>query len=201
MAKNTELATKEASALAISDIQARIAAEAETVQETVGRTTGNSIKVDQRNGTFSIPGLGDAESPMDLVIVDYVTQNSYYDSVYNANDPKPPLCFAIGKKLNELKPSPNSPEPQADNCATCPMNEFGTAQNGVGKACKNSRILAVLPPDSAEGEDLMRLAVSPSGIKSFDKYVNGLSSRDKTIPITRVTEVSVVTAHATHRPC
>ena len=178
--------------MAISDIQARIAAEAEAAQETVGRTTGNTIKVNQRDGTLEIPGLGSAESPLDLVIVDYVTQNTYYEGIYNPNDPQPPICFAIGKKLNELKPSPNSPEPQAASCATCPMNEFGTAQNGVGKACKNSRILAVLPPDAADGEDLMRLPVSPSGIKSFDKYVNNLSTREKTIPITKITEVSVV---------
>ena len=35
----------------------------------------------------------------------------------------------------KLIPSANSPQAQCEDCASCPMNAFGSA--GKGKACKN----------------------------------------------------------------
>lgn len=188
--EHNHMATKKQSTAMIS-MQEEMAKELANVENTVTIGGGNTIKVDQKNGEyFEIPELGQAESPMSVVIVDYVTQHKYWGGRYDPNNVVPPDCFAIGKNVKELKPSANSPEAQADACNGCPMNEFGS--NGNGKACKNTRVLAVLPPDADSSAAIMKLVVSPSGLKAFDNYVAGLAAKLKTLPIGVVTDVSIV---------
>lgn len=184
------MAAKKESTAMIS-MQEEMAKELANVENTVTIGGGNTIKIDQKNGAyFEIPELGQAESPMDVVIVDYTTQHKYWSGRYDPNNIVPPDCFAIGKNVKDLAPSQNSHEPQADKCVGCPMNEFGSSGNG--KACKNTRVLAVLPPDAGPDAAIMKLVVSPSGLKAFDNYVAGLAAKMKTLPIGVVTEVSIV---------
>jgi hypothetical protein len=73
-----------------------------------------------------------------------------------------------------MVPSGNSPDKQADDCASCPQNQWGSAATGQGKACKNGRVLAVLPPDADADTPLWTLAVSPTAIKGYDSFVAGV---------------------------
>lgn len=45
---------------------------------------------------------------------------------------KPPECYSI----DGIKPDADSDNVQADTCAECPWDKFGTAEKGRGKACK-----------------------------------------------------------------
>jgi hypothetical protein len=174
----------------VAAIQEQLAQEAAEIGSSVGSMSGNIIKIDQKSGThFEVPGLGQADSPMDVVILDFISQNTYYAGKYNANKIVPPDCIAIGKTINQMKPSGNSPDKQAEECNGCPLNEWGS--DGDGKACKNTRLLAVMPPDNADG-DIMLLRVSPTGLKSFDQYVGGVSKKFGQPPIGVITEISIV---------
>lgn len=51
-------------------------------------------------------------------------------------------------------------------CATCPMNAFGTALRGGGKACKETRRLIVM----ADGIGPVAYNVPPSSLKQWDGY-------------------------------
>ena len=174
----------------VANIQEQLAKEAAEIGNQVGSVSGNIIKVDQKTGEyFEVPGLGQAEAPMDVVIIDFVSQNTLYMGKYNANKIVPPDCFSISKVINQMEPSKNSPDKQAEACNGCPMNEWGS--DGEGKACKNTRVLAVMPPDEADG-DIMLLRVSPTGLKSFDSYVAGVSKKFGQPPIGVLTEISIV---------
>ena len=60
-------------------------------------------------------------------------------------------------------------------CATCPLNQFGSGENG-GKACKNKRRIYVL----REGELIPILLVLPTGsMKEFSVYVKRLLAKGK----------------------
>lgn len=174
----------------VTNIQEQLAKEAAEIGTQVGSVSGNIIKVDQKTGEhFEVPGLGQAEAPMDVVIIDFISQNTFYQGKFNANKIVPPDCFAINKVINQMSPSKNSPDVQGEACNGCPMNEWGS--DGDGKACKNTRVLAVMPPEDADG-DIMMLRVSPTGLKSFDSYVAGVSKMFGQPPIGVVTEISIV---------
>jgi hypothetical protein len=68
------------------------------------------------------------------------------------------------------------------------MNQFGS--DGDGKACKNSRLMAVLPPDADEETPLWLLQTSPTANKGFDGYVTSVARVFQTSPIGVVTTVS-----------
>lgn len=60
-------------------------------------------------------------------------------------------------------------------CATCPLNQFGSGENG-GKACKNKRRIYVL----REGELIPILLVLPTGsMKEFSVYIKRLLAKGK----------------------
>ena len=68
------------------------------------------------------------------------------------------------------------------------MNQFGS--NGTGKACKNSRLLAVLPPDADADTPMWTLATSPMANKGFDGFVTSVARVFQTPPVGVVVQVS-----------
>lgn len=164
-----------------------IAAQIAKLADKTQPASGNVIRVTQ-DKQFALPDGTKTRDPLQLVIVDFCSRNDFYPGAYDKDNVTPPACFAIGESPIKLVPSNNSPERQADSCVECPNNVFGSA--GAGKACKNSRILAVLPPDADADTPMWVLKVSPTAIKGFDGYVNGLASRLGMAAIQAVTTVS-----------
>jgi hypothetical protein len=91
------------------------------------------------------------DNQMAVVIVDHIFENVFYEGRYDADNPQGPVCFAFGRDDAKLTPhqlvvdAGNAQYGAAKLCAGCPQNEFGTAETGRGKACKNTRRLALLP--------------------------------------------------------
>lgn len=169
----------------------RMRAEADAIAKRIAAPSGDRIKMTSRE--FTTPD-GTTGSVLDVVIVDFISANLWYEELYNPDDPQPPGCFAIGMEPSLLVPSPNSPNRQAESCAICPMNQFGTAITGRGKACKNTRQLALLPADAAELVDeeeppIWLLSVPPTSLKYFDSYVQVLAAKRKVSPIGVQTQI------------
>jgi len=179
----------------LANIDKQMEEEAANVANTIDSTGGAFIKIDQKGGEFfEIPGLGQADSPMEVVIVDYISVNALYKGKYDPNNIVPPDCWAINKELNAMAPSPNVSKPEAKSCSICPNNEFGS--DGAGKACKNTKLLAVVAPDSGDEDDLRYIRVSPTGLKSFNSFVSGVAARMKKPPVSVVVEMSIVPSGA-----
>lgn len=170
----------------VMSIQERLRAEVAGIQERVGAPGGDVISVTQ-DKMFKLPDGAKHPGPMDVVIVDFVSSNSFYEHNFDPNNISPPACFAISPNPSQLTPSNNSPVRQSDSCATCPMNQFGS--DGKGKACKNTRLLALLPVDADNDTPIMVLKVSPTGIKAFDSYVTSVARSFQLPPLGVVTEV------------
>ncbi len=72
-----------------------------------------------------------------------------------------PLCSSLDGKIGVGTPG--------GSCAICPLNAYGTAEKGKGKACKNMRIIYLL----RSGEYLpLQFNLPPTSIKSFREFMN-----------------------------
>lgn len=164
-AKGTSVAKAKPTAVQTADFQA----EMDEFRSRVQAPTGNKIKLD--NKSFVLPN-GDSSDILSGIIVDFVYYNSYYTTAYDPNNIVPPDCFSIALSPSEAVPSENSPDVQCDRCQACPQNQFGSA--GKGKACRNSVLIAILPPDADEDTPIMTLNVSPTALKAFGGYVSSI---------------------------
>ncbi len=183
---STAVAVVKKASGAVVNIQDMLRKQAESMSERTSPASGISIRVTQ-DKQFSHPD-GQKTDELEVVIVDFVARNEFYEGAYDKDNMSPPACFAIGVAPNKLTASDNSPQKQADTCAECPMNAFGSA--GKGKACKNGRVLAVLPVDADENTPIWLLKVSPTALKGFDGYVQSVARTFQTPPVGVVTKVT-----------
>jgi hypothetical protein len=172
-----------------ADIQKSLQAEVASIQSRIGAPAGNRIKVTQKK-TFRMPSGEESPGPIKAVILDFISGNYFYPGVYDPDDITPPDCFALGVEVATMVPHDTAPAKQSDACATCPQNQFGTAQRGKGKACQNARVLALLAPDAQEDSPIMTLKVSPTGLRAYDGYVASIARSFQTPPVGVITTIS-----------
>ena len=146
--------------------------------------TGDKIKIS--NKQFKLPG-GDVLDFLDVVIVDFVYYNVYYEGAFDSNNIMPPNCFAIAEEPKTIAPSNNSPDKQCESCAGCWANEFGSS--GKGKACQNRVLMAVLPTDANEETPFAILDISPTAVKGFSSYLQSVVRGFQKMPYEVVTHI------------
>jgi hypothetical protein len=178
----------------VSEEKALVAWEEQLRQElaTIGGAIDppSSNRISTKGKVFTLPDGTSSGNPMGVVILDFVAYNSYYTQAWNPNVRAKPACWAIGKQIDEMKPSDAVPKPQHTDCKACPKGQFGTAPNGgKGKACKNIRRLLVVPANFNDKTEPMTLDVSPTGLKAWNKYVDRLRKEYAMLPLQAVTEV------------
>lgn len=119
-----------------------------------------------------------ARSSIDVVIVKAKGSVSkiFYKSGYIEGSDAPPDCFSVDGVVPDAsvvaKPSPN--------CAQCPFNQWGsrmTEAGKKGKACADSRRLAVLPADNFDKYDgPLLLRVPAASLNELAAYATQLNS-------------------------
>lgn len=171
-----------------ADIIAKLQAHTEDERERIGSSGGGDvISVNNGKRCFVMPNEQEV-TEFEALIVDFAYRNEYYIGAYNPKVITPPACFALATSAAVLEPSSNSPIPQnQSDCATCQQNQFGTSPTGGGKACKNTVIIAVLPPeeDSVASHDIWILKTSPTAIRPFNKYASKVSQMNLPIGVVR----------------
>lgn len=170
MARSTAIKPATGTAVATSSQAEAVAA----LRARLMAPSGDKIKIS--NKQFKLPS-GDTLDFLDVVIVDFVYFNSYYESAFDSNNIVPPNCFAIHPEPKTICPSANAPDKQAEACAGCWANEFGS--NGKGKACQNRVLIAVLPTDAKEDTPFAVLDISPTAVKGFSSYLTGVARMGK----------------------
>jgi hypothetical protein len=180
--------TKKTESKEIQSIQDQLRKDLATLKDRVDPPSGFTIST--KGKTFTLPDGTSDPGPMTCVILDWCTANVYFEGIYNPQDIKPPVCFALGRLVAEMEPSEHAPKKQNDTCKGCPQNEWGSAGGGSkGKACKNTRRVLIARPNADETTSPWIISVSPTGLKHFDKYVNTLADLEQH-PIEMLTEIS-----------
>jgi hypothetical protein len=97
---------------------------------------------------------------LDVVIVNAAPKISrtFYAGQYVEGETKGPDCWSADGD----KPDASVEEPQAHDCASCPMNVKGSGQ-GDSKACRFSQRLAVVLANDIQG-DVMQLQLAATSI-------------------------------------
>lgn len=193
------VATAKSQSMSVATIDAQLASQVATLKDQISQGGGNKIRV-EATGDFILPDGMNLGNEIKVVVLDFVSRNNFYMSPFDRNNPTPPDCYAMGRNINTMVPEADSPEKQNDACRSCPMNAFGSGANGKSKACKNSRMLAVLVYDDANPEAINApdapiyvLDLPPTAIVSFDGAV-GYAARALGHYIKAVFTVSAVNA-------
>jgi len=160
------------------------------------KPTGGFISF--KAGRLSIGDQLMKDDKIEVVVIDYLVHNKYFDIPYNANKASSPACYAFGRVEEDLEPEEGAEDPQADMCAECPQNEWGSAGGGSkGKACTNSRRLWLLPagvitdPGKAARTDALQCDLPATSIKNFSKFVMDTAQDLGVPPFGVVVEMSV----------
>lgn len=89
-----------------------------------------------------------------VIIMDDIQENTFYEGKFDPDNLAAPVCYAFhrpGDVDEEMAPHPSMQAdltyftPQNDVCKGCPMNEYGSADTGRGKACQNRARLTLIP--------------------------------------------------------
>lgn len=182
-------ATREKPKLPVN-YQEQLAAESAQIAKRIAAPSGDRIRM-SGNSKFILPDGSEGEE-FEAVIVEFGSSNLFYEGAFDRDNPQPPSCFAIGPEPSLLVPSPNSPAKKAESCAVCPNNQFGSS--GKGKACKNTRLLALVPVGALEEDGdvpIWIMSVPPTSLKAFDSYAQSLASKYKTTTLGVVTKITL----------
>jgi hypothetical protein len=150
-------------------------------------------------GTMSYDETPIPGNRMEVIVIDFLLENAMFRDKYNPMKTVSPMCYAFGREEEELRPHEDSEEPQHTDCATCPNNEWGSdPEGGRGKACKNSRRIAIISADClTKGIDAIRKAnvvmckIPVTSIKNFSRFVNQCTGVMQAPPFQLITELSV----------
>jgi hypothetical protein len=187
-----------AKSTAVATWQDRLAGMAkEATQQEASVASGQFIGT--KAGQLTWNGQSVAGNKLDVVVLDSILENAYYPKKFDPDDPQPPVCFAFGRDDKTLTPHPDSVDKQHDSCEGCPMNEFGSADNGTGKgkACKNIRRLALisakpLTEDSVSKGEVAYLKTPVTSVKNWAAYVRTLDALEHIPPLAVVTQIGSV---------
>ena len=145
--KTAEAPKPTKSANALVPWEEQLARDAEVAAGMEANTGGGNF-FSFKGGILSFNGANLPNNQMAVIVLDHIFENVFYEGEYNPNEIVPPTCFALGRE--ELTLSPHEVvvahgSDQHSHCQGCPMNAWGTADKGRGKACRNTRRLAVIP--------------------------------------------------------
>lgn len=186
--------------------QAEIAAAAEAEA-----STGGGQFFSMRGGQLSWQDSPLPGNEMAVIIIDSIFENVFYEGRYDPDTPQSPTCFAFARTEDELAPHiivKEAGQAQCmEACATCEHNEWGSADTGRGKACSNTRRLAMIPAGTYDRngnlqlfEDADHFATTTIGfmklpktsVKGYANFVKQVSGALKRPPFGIITRVAVV---------
>ena len=200
------VANRKPDATAIVDYEAQMLADAEKLADSEkGGGLGKSFSF--KGGILSFDGAPIKGNQMAVIITGSMIEKAFYTGRYDPNNPEPPVCFALSTEPDDLAPIPEDvADLQNDVCETCEHNQWGSADTGRGKACKDVRRLQMIPAGTIEKNGDVNLIddvkaiekaeagnakLPPTSLNAWAAYVRTLASTLKRPPHGVFTMVSV----------
>lgn len=134
----------------VLDWQKEMEQQAEIAAATQRSSGGGGAFFSLQGGILQYEGNPMPGNRMAVIILADILENSWYEDAYDPSTPASPKCFAFNRDEGELEPHEavdKDPyfERQNATCDGCIRNEWGSAEVGRGKACKNVQRLAMIP--------------------------------------------------------
>lgn len=102
------------------------------------------------------------------------TAKVFYESAFSEGSDAKPTCYSN----DGVAPATDAESPQCQTCAACPHNQWGskiTENNTKGKACQDSKRLAIASLDALN--DPMLLRVPAASLKPLGEFNKLIASR------------------------
>lgn len=163
-----------------------------------------------KSGVLAFNGSPMPNNEMAVVILDAVLENVFYEGEYDPDVPSGPTCFAFGRDEKDMAPHKVCVEAGiavAESCHGCPNNEWGSADKGRGKACRNTRRLAMLSagefdrggkfvviddPEHYESTGMAFMKLPVTSVKGYAAFVKSVAGAMRRPPHGIFTRVKVV---------
>ena len=162
-----------------------------------------------KGGILTYDGAPIPNNKMCVVILDGLLENVYFSEAYDPDSPASPKCYAFGREETSMVPHPSVVErgdAQHEKCSGCKWNAFGTADQGKGKACRNTRRLAMIPagtfnndkltlftkPEQFTSSGIVYMKLPVTSVKDYSAFVKQLAVIMKKPPFAVATLVSLV---------
>jgi hypothetical protein len=181
--------------MAVNKWDAQLAELGAAASATEDSASSGGSFIGTKGGRLSYKGGEVPGNKMNVIVIDHILENAYYQGSYQKDNPLPPVCFAFGRDAKDMKPHELSAEPQCETCKDCEWNKFGSADTGRGKACKNIRRLALITEDGLDNvlsAEVVYLKTPVTSGKAWTGYVKQLNDVFKKPPLAFVTEVASV---------
>lgn len=162
----------------------------EAAQGTVGKSVNRFSLKQSRfrliKGGEEINVLKSSEMDVIIILANSALTKTYFEKAYvPGQEAEAPDCYSE----DGIRPAADAKKKQHDNCAECPHNQWGSKINpntgAEGKACADSKRVAVVPPDDVEGEP-WQLPIPAASMKDFGSYMTRLSMAKPPIPYNAV---------------
>ena len=173
-----------------------LAAAAKKAAAAEKNSGGGSIlqKIGVQGGVLTVDETPVPGNALDVIVLQTVHHNAYYEGAYNPRVKSIPVCYSYGAQDDEdpeasMAPHEESKSPQDEGggCEGCWANQMGSAETGRGKACKNIRTLALVTADAADSAEAMEnaevrtLSLPVTSVKFWANFVKK-TAEDLSLP-------------------
>lgn len=125
-----------------------------------------------------LPNPKDPDSPATSIDAVIIKGNPGFAKVFylkgydpESSEKQKPDCYTN----DGVAPATDATNAQSKKCATCAHNQFGSARQGKGKACADTKRLAIAAVDQLNEPMLLR--IPPASLKPLSEYVKFLDNR------------------------
>lgn len=139
MSKTKEPVAKPKAALV--SIQEQIAAQIARQNETAQGLRSSGSYIGFKNAQLKVDGIAIPANQLDVRVLAALSERAWYSKDFDADAVQVPDCYALDNDV----PHEQASNPQADSCAECKHNKWGSAVRGKGKACRESARVIVIP--------------------------------------------------------
>lgn len=198
MATKPSTAVAPATGTQVVDREAALRRQIETQQKMLSKITTSAKFISFKGGNIIIDGKAIPGAKTDVIPLTFIGERAYHEGPYDPDVRQSPLCYSymdpehIDDDDYVATPHKDVKTPQSKECKTCPWNEWRSASNGKGKACRESIRLGLL----ANATDLSKQAtwfarIPITSVPAFKSYIGELLGYGKPM-FSAVTELSVI---------
>ena len=169
-------------------------------------TAGGGQFFSLRGGVLTFDGTAMPNNEMAVIILDGIMENVLYEGKFDPENPIAPSCFAFGRDEKEMMPHEIVVTPKHEQCMGCPKNEWASADTGRGKACRNTRRLAMIiagnfiggqfqqvqDKDHFDSAKIAYMKLPVTSVKGYAGYVKSIGGAHQRPPHGMITRVKVV---------
>lgn len=203
------MAAKKEAGSSIVRWEEEMAKDAQTAAAMEANTGGGKF-LSVKGGILTWNGAPVPNNKLPVIVLDHVMENVMYEGEYDPESPSSPACFAFGRDEKTMEPHQvvvDAKTGQEGPCHSCPMNVFGSADKGRGKACKNTRRLGLISAGAFGPGDKFKLITDPeyyeksetaffklpvTSVNGFAGFVKQVASALKRPPHGIISRLSIV---------